>query len=751
MPPRTNAFGATYFGGDSPPERSGTIEREADLPRGLPERRVRRLPAPRLVAALLAGAVLFPANASPLRGQAASCPPRLALVLSGGGAKGFAHVGVIQALDSLGIRPDLVVGTSMGALIGALYASGMSGTAIDSLVGRIPLEQMFHRGRTPSASRLGALIETVEWLDPLLVWERRERSLQLRSPAVDEDAVNALLTRVLLPGNLQAAGDFDRLPIPFRAVATDLRNRRSVVLGEGDLAQAVRASIAIPGVFTPVVIDGRPLVDGGFSQNVPMRPARALGAQRLLISDVIERPTEAVQTGNAVAVIDQVLDLLMHDEADSLAPGDIEVRPVTTGVGILDFTPGAAARLVGIGRTAATDTLRRMRGLPGAPVCREEPPGPVPEPELVDELRERLGALAPLAPEAVWLHPRRSDDSLTFAAVAQLPAPGRVAAGLGYDNQAGGHAWIASEDVGLLKGHISAAALVFLGELRRSATLRLGGSGLRRPALEHQGNVEMLPDPRSGRPPWRRRTGVWARPGIVVHALEEDVRHFDDAGHVTGTTLYRDALGYLGAEIGGSSSWYAATGPVALTWSGRDSTWSAPPAASRAVGWFARGGWLLGPSAASDELTAADGAIAEALWTTGYHRVLLSAGGPGRIGTVALHARALAGWGERLPVGQTFLLGGREGFPGFVIGERRGDRVVGVGLTGTRWVQGPVYARAELAVGASAHGGPVVPARDWNSGAGLGLLVSTPLGSASVSYGWNTAGRGALLVQVGGP
>ena len=111
--------------------------------------------------------------------------------------------------------------------------------------------------------------------------------------------------------------------------------------------------------------------------------------------------------------------------------------------------------------------------------------------------------------------------------------------------------------------------------------------------------------------------------------------------------------------------------------------------------------------------------------------------------------RALLGWGAHLPVGETFILGGNAGFPGIKAGERRGDRVATVGITGTRWVQGPVYARLELAAGSAATGGPILPTREWAVGAGAGLVVSTPFGSILVSGGLSSFGRSAQLVQVG--
>ncbi|MFL5490671.1 MAG: patatin-like phospholipase family protein [Gemmatimonadales bacterium] len=189
--------------------------------------------------------------------HAQSCPSLpTALVLSGGGAKGLAHIGVLRILDSLGIRPDLVVGSSMGAIIGGMYASGYTGREIDSLARSLPISDLF-RTYQPRGPRSWGPVQ------PLLLWEQGDRGFNLQSASVAENEVNALVNGAMLRGNLLARGNFDSLPIPFRAVATDLRNRSVVVLSSGDLARAVRASFAIPLIFTPESLDGRILTDGG--------------------------------------------------------------------------------------------------------------------------------------------------------------------------------------------------------------------------------------------------------------------------------------------------------------------------------------------------------------------------------------------------------------------------------------------------------------------------------------------------------
>ncbi len=692
--------------------------------------------------------------AAPVQAQEAPqpCSPRLALVLSGGGAKGLAHVGVLRVLDSLNIRPDLVVGTSMGSLVGAMYAGGLSGRQIDSVMRRVPLGEVFRQERRRVVSRLAGTVEPVGGLEPLLVWERHERSLALRGTVVDEAAANALLTRMVLRGNVEAGGDFDHMTIPFRAIATDLRNRRTVVLGTGDLAQAVRASAAIPGVFTPVELHGQPLIDGGISQNVPVAPARAFGPRRIIVSDVSERPAQKVQIGSAVAVLDQLLDLMLTQPDDSLAPGDVRIRPATERIGILDFTSEARGRAMAAGRAAAVQALADFPPATDTSACRPAPPRPAPDSATEAGIAQRLDAMQGIgAYQAIWLNPRWDGDSLVLAPVGEPTPGGRISLGLGYDNQHGGHAWAGIENLDVLGDRGRLRALLWVGDLRRVLVAGISGVRVRRPTLTGPGDHELLPDPRIGRPPWGEVPGIAVRPTLVLHAQEEDLRHFDGAGHQTATTLFRDGLAFAGAEVYSAGGLYFAVGPLAQIWNGSDSTWSPPPAGRSGFGGLARLVWFMGPLRATDEFAPGDGLTAEALWLTRYRRALVTASVPARIGTLALRAQGSAGWGDRLPAGQTFVLGGRDGFPGLYAGERRGQRVASLALAVTRWVEGPLYARVEGAVGSVERGGPMLPVNGWGSGVSVGGVVATPLGNVGLSYGWNTFGRGAVLVQLGEP
>jgi NTE family protein len=178
--------------------------------------------------------------------------PALALVLSSGGLRGFAHLGVLKALEAHGVRPDLVVGTSVGALAGALYASGIDGAALE----RIVADEDF---------RLGA-----GWFGPPL----GRASLDVHG------FVAAHLQRQRI----------EQFPIGFAAVATDLQRGCLEVFNRGGAAAAVQALSALPGVFEPPRIGGRPYADGGLASPVPMRVARALGAQRVIAVDVTYPP-----------------------------------------------------------------------------------------------------------------------------------------------------------------------------------------------------------------------------------------------------------------------------------------------------------------------------------------------------------------------------------------------------------------------------------------------------------------------------
>ncbi len=228
-----------------------------------------------LMVIMAAGAVF----ASPFK-------PKLALVLSGGGAKGLAHIPVIQELDRRGIVPDLVIGTSAGALIGGLYASGYDGDALETIVSEndimdyiIHLYAVRPRDIVPSAF---SGYET-----NLLTVEFGTSGFGAANALLDDQYINAFLRRYL--SKVLSVNDFDDLSIPFRSVGADITNNREVVFDSGSLFEALRASMAIPIVFAPVQLaDGSWIVDGGLEDNLPIDLARDMGADIVLAVDVAD-------------------------------------------------------------------------------------------------------------------------------------------------------------------------------------------------------------------------------------------------------------------------------------------------------------------------------------------------------------------------------------------------------------------------------------------------------------------------------
>ncbi len=275
-----------------------------------------------LMAAPMAGPA--PAGEAP-SGETASRPVRIALALGGGGARGIAHVGALRALEEAGVPVDAIAANSMGAVMGSIFATGRSSRELEGAVRSMDWATLF-RGRPDRRTlpisrrqdRYGALAGV-----SLDGW-------QIRLPAglVAEQRVNRFLIQNLAPAAFFAGGDFDRLPIRFRAVATDLSSGALVVLARGDLARAVRASLSIPLVFPPMEWDGRRLVDGMVVDNLPVDVARQWDPAVVVAVDVSSPDLEPSEYESALGVASQVNDLLMkRRNRDFAAPADVLVRP----------------------------------------------------------------------------------------------------------------------------------------------------------------------------------------------------------------------------------------------------------------------------------------------------------------------------------------------------------------------------------------------------------------------------------------
>ncbi|MEE9292831.1 MAG: patatin-like phospholipase family protein [Acidobacteriota bacterium] len=264
--------------------------------------------------------------------------PRTCLVLSGGGARGAAHVGVLKVLEEMRIPIDCIAATSMGSIVGGLYASGASPEfLVDEFVG-IDWDDALN----DSPPRKHISFRRKEDDDePLFRFELGigRGGITLPSGLIAGQKLEFILRSLTM--HASAIHDFDDLPIPFRAIATDLNNGEMVVLKGGDLADALRASMSVPGIFTPVELDGIMLIDGGIVRNFPVDVARAMGADRLIAVDVSTPPGGVGQDVNLFGVASQTSDLLAYrnvrEQRALLTDEDLLIVPELTGVSFMNF------------------------------------------------------------------------------------------------------------------------------------------------------------------------------------------------------------------------------------------------------------------------------------------------------------------------------------------------------------------------------------------------------------------------------
>jgi NTE family protein len=342
-----------------------------------------RFHARRLAALLAACAPLALAAAEPAgppEAATAEAPerPKVCLVLSGGGARGAAHVGVLKVVEELGVPVDCIAGTSMGAFVGGLYAAGYRAAELETLMTGLNWAAVF----SPVTPR-----EHLSWRRKLddedfLIRYRlgvREGRVALPRGALPLQRLRLLLQELLSP--VVATRDFDALPIPFRAVATDIVNGDKVVLESGDLAEAIVASMAVPGVFAPVAYEGRLLVDGGISDNLPVSVARDMGGARFIASDIQAGLYNREELNNPFAALDQVSRMLIRvntrQSVELLGDDDVYLRPPIGYVGSGEFR--RIAELVPVGEATARAEAARLEAL-AALVQPGEQPAPPPPP-----------------------------------------------------------------------------------------------------------------------------------------------------------------------------------------------------------------------------------------------------------------------------------------------------------------------------------------------------------------------------------
>jgi len=329
-------------------------------------------PARALAGAILLAVVLTGAAAAHAASPASTGPatattsaparPRIGLVLSGGGARGAAHVGVIEVLEQLRIPVDYVAGTSMGAVVGGLYASGIESDELERLLAELPWDTLFTdktRRRDISFRRKQ---DDRNFLSTFHFGFKNGK-IQLPTGLIQGQKLELVLGVLTVP--VATIRDFDDLTIPFRAVATELISGQAVVLDHGELAQAMRASMAIPGAFAPVVIDDRLLVDGGTAMNLPVEVARQMGADVVIAVDISTPLRKAEQLDSALAVTGQTVTIqIQQNTAQQVAlldENDFLIRPDMGKVATMSFDRVIEASDVGHEAAASVaDFLSRL-------------------------------------------------------------------------------------------------------------------------------------------------------------------------------------------------------------------------------------------------------------------------------------------------------------------------------------------------------------------------------------------------------
>ena len=297
-------------------------------------------PALQLVPLILTGGLFLLVLSSPCGAAAKedASRPRIGLVLAGGGAKGGAHVGVLKELERQRIPIDCIAGTSMGALVGGGYASGIPASELEKFVigvdwkkvvgsqGRRDLEPVEQKraGVTYSNSLEFGITPT---------------GIATPGGLIDTSNVEDLLRAYVASARLET--DFDKLPIPYRAVATDMVSANMVVLNHGDLATAMRASMSIPGAFAPVLVENKILADGGLVRNIPIDVARDLCADVVIVVNLVEPASDPAKLQSATQLLSRTMDVMIiaNEELQlaTLQPGDVRIDVEMGSIGTADF------------------------------------------------------------------------------------------------------------------------------------------------------------------------------------------------------------------------------------------------------------------------------------------------------------------------------------------------------------------------------------------------------------------------------
>ena len=299
----------------------------------------------------------------PLFALAQSAQPKTGLVLSGGAARGLAHIGVLRALEEQGVKIDAIAGTSMGAVIGGLYASGYSVDELEQVALEMDWGQVLSDDPPRNDVPFRRKQDDRDFLIKQRLSFRDDGSLGLPLGMIQGQNLALLLERLLVRSS--GIEDFDRLPIPFRAVATDIANDEKVVFSRGHLPQVIRASMSIPAVLAPVELDGRLLADGGMVDNVPVDVARSMGGDRVIVVDIGTPLKPRKELLTVLDVLNQSITMMTRRNSEeqlaTLTADDILVQPDMAPYASTDF--GQGEQIIAAGYRAADAMQARLAPL----------------------------------------------------------------------------------------------------------------------------------------------------------------------------------------------------------------------------------------------------------------------------------------------------------------------------------------------------------------------------------------------------
>ncbi len=292
--------------------------------------------------------------------------PKIGLALGGGGAKGAAEVGVLKVLEEVGIKPDIIVGTSAGSIVGALYSAGYTAAELDTMYQTQEWLSLLTDFSSTLVDEPYKTVDGVTYIFGFPIYDREATGAGVMRGINLEHMIDSM-------ASAKGCTDFEHLKITFRCMAADIHAGEEVILGKGSVARAVRASMSIPGIFKPVEMDGRTLVDGGMFNNLPVDVCRQLGADIVIAVDLQQEEQKPRQQKD-LSVLDDIADLLgigvilnwvtnrpdIEKYSHNCQQADILINPLLDDASVASFGNKIAGRMIQRGEEATRLLLPQL-------------------------------------------------------------------------------------------------------------------------------------------------------------------------------------------------------------------------------------------------------------------------------------------------------------------------------------------------------------------------------------------------------